>query len=98
MEIAFHIAGIFCLALSLICYSKYVNREKTSKVFHSRDACDESLNAKKCTLLYFLTAGLFAASGMLCNIGSKISTYLGIMSCFAMFGIAILLFFMHKRE
>ena len=98
MEIAFYIASISCLALSLMCYGKYVNCEKMGKVFHPRDACDESPNAKRRALLYFLTAGLFAASGMLCNIGSKIGTYLGIISCFVMFGIAILSFFMHKRK
>lgn len=96
METVFYIAGVFCLALSLICYGKYVNREKMGKVFHPRDVCDESPNAKRRALLYFSTAGLFATSGMLCNIDSKIGTYLGIVSCFAMLGIAILSFFMRK--
>lgn len=98
METTFYIAGTVCLALSLICYGKYVNREKTGKVFHPRNACDESPNAKKRALLYFSTAGLFATSGMLCNIGSKVGTYLGTVSCFVMFGIVILSFFMHKRK
>ena len=98
MEIAFYVAGIYCLVLSLMCYSKYINREEIDKIFRPQDACDESPNAKKRALLYFLTAGLFAVSGILCNVGSKIGTYLGIVSCLALLGVTILSLFMHKCE
>ena len=96
METTFYIASTFCLILSLVCYVKYINHEEVDEIFRPQDACDESPNAKKRALLYFLTAGLFAVSGILCNAGSKIGAYLGIISCLALLGVTILSLFIHK--